>query len=337
MPLHEKKLHILVVEDNPGDFVLIKDYLQEEIIHSVIQHATSFSEAKELLQQNSSFDVILLDLSLPDESGEALVHKMIELTEYIPVIVLTGYTDKEFSIKTLSLGISDYLVKDELSPLQLGKSIYYSIERKRISIQLNESEKKYKNLFHLSPLPMWVYDIHTMEFLNVNESAIQHYEYSREEFLNMTVKDIRLPEDVNLTEDSILSQDQHGSIQHGTFKHVKKNGKVIHVDIQSNEIIFDGRKARLILSIDISERMSYIKAIENQNTKMQEIAWIQSHVVRAPLARIMGLMNLLKNSSDDEKESIEEILKHIFFSANELDDIIKKIVEKTVEIENNIK
>lgn len=336
MSFQEKPLHILVVEDNPGDYLLIEDYLKEEIIHSVIHHTTTFAAAKAILLRENEFDIILLDLSLADESGEVLVNKIIEIAEYIPVIVLTGYADKEFSIKTLTLGISDYLVKDELSSLQLGKSIYYSIERKRISIQLNESEKKYRNLFHLSPLPMWVYDVETLRFLNINEAAIVHYGYSQEEFMNMTIKDIRPASELKLLEDMLLAYDQPTTFKHGTFRHLKKNGQLIDVDIQSNEINFDGRKARLILAIDISERTSYIKAIEDQNAKMQEIAWIQSHVVRAPLARIMGLMNLLKMAPAEEHETTKEIMDYIHFSAQELDEIIRKIVSKTADIESKM-
>src|SRR6202000_1221748 len=96
------------------------------------------------------FDVILLDLPLPDKTGLPLINEVVTLSPGIPVIVLTGYTDIAFSVKSLALGIADYLLKDELTTMMLYKSIIYSTERKKVMLALEESEKKYGDLFHLS-------------------------------------------------------------------------------------------------------------------------------------------------------------------------------------------
>src|SRR5690606_34852793 len=114
-------------------------------------------------------------------------NEVMALAKSTPVIVLTGYSDIDFGIKSLSMGISDYLLKEELSATSLYKSIMYSIERKEIYRTLKESEKRYKDLFHLSPEPMWLYDVETLKFLDINNAAIKHYGFSREEFLNMTI------------------------------------------------------------------------------------------------------------------------------------------------------
>lgn len=331
-----KEIRLLIAEDNPGDFILIEEYLKAEIAHCLIYHVTTFAQAKEYLTGDFKLDAILLDLSLPDASGENLINEVLQLSGLTPIIVLTGYADKDFSIYTLSLGISDYLLKDELSASLLCKSIAYSIKRKRISLKLKESEIKYRNLFHLSPLPMWVYDIKTYGFLNVNEAAIRNYGYSREEFLAMTIKDIRPAEDIKLFEEKIICNKITNAIYCDSFRHTKKNGELIYVDIQSNEIDFEKKKARLILATDIGDRLKYMETIEEQNTKLQEIAFIQSHIVRAPLARIMGLIDLLNNYSNNTKNATE-YLNLILTSAKELDEIIKTIVEKAAEVENQIK
>ncbi|HYG37310.1 MAG TPA: PAS domain S-box protein [Cytophagales bacterium] len=333
MTFSAKDIRLLIVEDNPGDFVLIEDYLKEEFETPAIHHAKTLNEAKEVFGKELHFDVILLDLTLPDASGERLVREVVKLSELAPVIVLTGYLDREFGIKALSFGISDYLLKDELTATQLFKSIAYSIERRRINLQIKESEEKYRDLFHLSPLPLWVYDVETYKFLNVNDSAIRQYGYSRNEFLSMTIKDIRPEEDLKILEEVLTLNRKTGGYYKGAFRHLKKNGEIIYVDVQSNEINFEGRRARLILSIDISERIKYIQAIEDQNGKMREIAWMQSHVVRAPLARLMGLVNLL-NYDLTEGIGKEMIMKNILSSAHELDDVIRSIVKKTEQIEN---
>jgi light-regulated signal transduction histidine kinase (bacteriophytochrome) len=81
---------------------------------------------------------------------------------------------------------------------------------------------------------------------------------------------------------------------------------------------------------DITEGMQHIKAIEKQNKKLREIAWIQSHVVRAPLSRIMGLIDLLMNYPDEEQS--RELMGYILISARELDEVIHSIVSRTEDI-----
>ncbi|PWG81962.1 response regulator [Pararcticibacter amylolyticus] len=195
---------ILVIEDNPGDFILIEDILNEYIDPQIV-HAETFREAESVLAGNDAplFDVVLLDLTLPDKSGRQLIDQILTLVPHCPVIVLTGFADIEFSMETISLGIADYLLKDELSPMILYKSILYTIERKR-----------------------------------------------------------------------------------------------------------------------------YINAIEEQNKRLREIAFIQSHIVRAPLARLMGIANILKDTKMPSSESNTWIL-HFINCANELDSVIRDIIKKT--------
>ena len=324
---------ILVVEDNQGDFVLIEDFLDEMILHTSISHAKSFKECKSFLKGDQPiFNVILLDLSLPDKSGEGLILEMLSMSSGIPIIVLTGYTDIAFGVKSLSLGISDYLLKEDLSPAALHKSILYSIERKKKSKELEESERRYSDLFQLSPLSMWVYDVDSLAFLDVNNAAVAHYGYSREEFLSMTLRDIRDEEDIEKLESTVTeSRDSDRKYFHGTFRHRKKNGEFIQAEVQSNAVLFKTKNAKVVLVVDITERLKYIDAIEAQNKKLREISWMQSHVVRAPVARLMGLLNLIQNYDNSETEQ-NEILDHISSSAHELDNIIRDISDKTTAI-----
>lgn len=332
MPLYSKELYLLIIEDNPGDFILVEDYLREEHAKCIITHALSLKQAKAYLSKENTFDAILLDLTLPDGSGEPLVTEALQLAGNSPVIVLTGYTDKEFGVKTLSLGVSDYLLKDELTASHLYKSILYSIERNRINARLNESEEYYRNMFHLNPLPMWVFDIETYQFLNVNEAAVKHYGYSKEEFLSMTIMDIRPQEEVPAIEYAVNTTADKDKYYQSPVWHRKKNGTLIQVEVQSNIIRFDERKARLVLANDITERNNYLREIEEQNKRLQEIAWIQSHVVRAPLARIMGLIDLIKTHPSETLDN-DELLNYIITSAKELDEVIRTIVAKTEQVE----
>ena len=328
MVADKRKYNILIVEDNPGDFALVEDFLFEHIEAPQILQAKSFKAAKEnLLISNCMFDVILLDLSLPDCAGKTLINEMVDLCKNIPVIVLTGYVDFTFGVKSLSLGVSDYLLKDELNSTSLYKSIVYSIERKKSIVELAESEKRYSDLFHLSPLPMWVVDMDTLCFLDVNMSTIIHYGYSRDEFLSMTLKDIRPPEGV-LEKDIEEGKSNPGSLTNIVI-HQKKNGEVRSVEIRIAPIRYNRGNANVVIANDITERLRYIKAIEDQNEKFKEISWIQSHLVRSPLSRIMGLSNLICSAKDNNDE-LQVMLEYMLSSANELDEIIKNITNKTL-------
>lgn len=117
---------ILVVEDNLGDFVLVEEYISESFLNAQITNVTSFKEFEGTV---IDFDIIFLDLSLPDKSGIDLVKAIISNNVLIPIVVLTGYTDINFAIQSLSLGISDYLLKEDLSTTTIYKCIIYNIER----------------------------------------------------------------------------------------------------------------------------------------------------------------------------------------------------------------
>jgi len=144
--MEKKQYNILVIEDNEGDFLLVEEFLYEQFEEVSIIHAKNSRQAFDVLTaKTNSFDVILLDLSLPDKTGIALIYQVISICDHTPVIVLTGYDDFDFGIKSLSLGISDYLLKDELTSLSLYKSIIYSSERKKIASALEASEKRARN------------------------------------------------------------------------------------------------------------------------------------------------------------------------------------------------
>lgn len=279
MPISERKLSILVIEDNMGDYVLIEDYIREELRNVAVTHATTFEQAKKAILEEVAFDVILLDLTLPDCSGEELVNEALRLGKETPLIVLTGYSNKIFSVKTLSLGVSDYLLKDELSAAHLYKSITYSIERKRINNELKQSEEKYRNLFYSSPTPTWIYDPDTFFFLDVNAAASRHYGYSREEFLAMTIYDIRPEKDRERVREVVNLNRHTQNYFEGIFEHYKKNGELIQVNILSNSVIFSGKSARLVVSNDITEKLKAEIQIKEINDRYNLVSKATSDAI----------------------------------------------------------
>lgn len=128
-----------------------------------------------------------------------------------------------------------------------------------------------------------------------------------------------------------LEHEKH--VKYTPFRYKVENGKYRWLESKATNLIGDPTiNGILFNSNDITERMNHIEAIEEQNSKLREIAWIQSHLVRAPVARILGLVDLLKN--EKEKDDNVELLNYIYDSTQELDVVIKDIVEKTEKFKN---
>jgi PAS domain S-box-containing protein len=119
---------------------------------------------------------------------------------------------------------------------------------------LRHSESRYRLLFEASPLPMWVYDRETLRFLAVNQAAIAHYGYDLDEFLAMSVEQIRPPEDVPALHAHLAAQHANGAA--GVWRHRRRDGSLISVEIHSHAIEFDGRPARLVLVSDVTDRLA---------------------------------------------------------------------------------
>lgn len=145
---------------------------------------------------------------------------------------------------------------------------------------LSESEEKYRFMFANNPQPMWIYDLETLAFLEINNAAINHYGYSREEFLSMAIKDIRPKEDIAALLKNIEQVSKTHSFS-GEWRHLKKNGEIINVEITSHLITFNGHKARHVMVNDITE-WKRLELLRNSEKHLLEII-----TQNAPLPKIL--------------------------------------------------
>jgi len=141
--MKEKIIRILLVEDNPGDVIIIKEMLKDIYDGNFeLEHFQRVDEGVEHINEN--FDIMLLDLNLPDSQGIETFNTMNKHAPELPIIILTGLVDEELAINIVSEGAQDYLVKGQIGMQLLSRSIKYSIERKNIEIDLKNSEEKYR-------------------------------------------------------------------------------------------------------------------------------------------------------------------------------------------------
>ena len=215
-------------------------------------------------------------------------------------------------------------------PSESGLSVYFKdiTAKKHSEMLLIESEKRYMQLFQLSPLPTWLYHAESLAFLEVNQSAIDHYGYTKDEFLSMTINDLKAKSKAKKTPKIPDNEKTTKRQNRKIVSHTKKSGEIINVEIQSNTITYKRKNARIIVANDITESLQHIKTVEMQNDKLREISWIQSHVVRAPLTRIMSLAKLITTSGNEEQD-LTQMLEYLLLSANELDAVIIDIMNKS--------
>lgn len=125
--------------------------------------------------------------------------------------------------------------------------------RKEAESALRKSQEDFRALFARHPHPMWVYDIPTLRFLEVNEAALAQYGYSREEFLSMTILQIRPRQDVARLAINLAAPREELEVT-GPWRHQTKSGVLIDVEIASHRLVFDGRDCVLVMAQDVSER-----------------------------------------------------------------------------------
>jgi PAS domain S-box-containing protein len=139
-------------------------------------------------------------------------------------------------------------LREELAMLRALSS-----ENIQIARVLRDFKEICEKFYKSNPHPMWIYDLETLAFLDVNDAAVQQYGYSEEEFLSMSIRDIRPPEDIPALLENNAKVTKGLDIA-GIWRHLKKNGTLIHVEIISHTLTFMGKRAEMVLAVDITER-----------------------------------------------------------------------------------
>lgn len=335
-----RQYKILILEDSTEDVDLIERELKRggiDFISRVVKTKRDYEDA--LVEFRP--DIILSDHSLPQfNSIEAMnIWKAHDSGRSIPFILITGSVSEEFAVQTIKSGADDYILKDRLK--RLPSSIKNAIEKARLEKErinyvseiIGQAELM-KEAEHLANLGCWKVDLVTGshqwsdEAFRILGFAPGEIEPSYENFFRYIH-----PEDKENLKRVISKAISNAPIQECEYRVI--NREQIVKTLQSKILVKrDGneRPYQLIgFTLDISKVKLQTRALELQNEKLMEIGWVQSHQVRAPLARIMGLIHMI-NSCPDDPDDLKNALTYIMQSANELDDIIRQIVRKTEDL-----
>ena len=183
-----------------------------------------------------------------------------------------------------------------------------------------EADERYGMLFQSNPQPMWVFDVESLSFLQVNDAATRHYGYTREEFLEMTIMDILPPEDApGLHHGLERTGAQRGEV--ALAQHQRKDGAIIDMELVSHQMELDGRRARLVLGTDITERTRTRAALHQSEEQLRQaqrmdaagrLAGGVAHDFNNLLTTIRGFSDLILRDLPEEhvrRKDVEQIRK----------------------------
>jgi len=193
----------------------------------------------------------------------------------------------------------------------VGGHIALAIERRRAEEELRKNESILRLLFEHNPMPTWLYEVESLKFLRVNQAAVQLYGYSHEEFEDMSILAIR-PDSEREKAVAYIREMEDGTQEHGFWLHRNKDGKLFEVEIISHALVYAGKRVRLVVAQDISDRRN-LELQLRQSQKMEAIGRLAggvAHDFNNLLMVIKGHTELLLNvlpPSDHIAHKIEQI------------------------------
>jgi two-component system, cell cycle sensor histidine kinase and response regulator CckA len=305
-------LRVLVAEDSETDAALLVHRLQRSGYDPFWERVEDPASMRNALER-VSWDIVISDSSMPHFSAPAALAILREAGLDIPFVIVSGTIGEEAAVAAMRAGASDFLLKDNLARLapvverELRESKIRA-SRRKADEDLRSSEARYRNLFEGVPLPMWVFDPETLRFLAVNEAAVHHYGYSRSEFAEMTLANIRALEDRPGFREVVLGP----ADEKQTSRHLRKDGSVITVEIKAHDLAFENLRARIALVTDVTERRLLEEQLR-QAQKMEAVGRLAggiAHDFNNVLSVILSYSDLLLSDlkpGEPIRDDIEEI------------------------------
>lgn len=243
----KEKFYRTIVENSADAVTIFSEEAKQLFVSPSIKNILGYSEEE-------SLDISIFSLIHPEDvEGAAdiwaatFAHPGETIKGHI-IRILHKDGSYRWMENTVTNLIHDPIIKGIVSNF---KDITEKIEADR---QIRESQERYRYLFYNNPLPMWIFDPETYRFLEINNAAIAKYGYTREEFLTMTIKDIRPDDEIERLIASMHGRFDTDYNNSGTWEHVTKSKEVLDVEISSHPVDFENRTAILVLANDVTEK-----------------------------------------------------------------------------------
>lgn len=343
--------NILLIEDNVLHLRLIEK-LVEHISHRLIAVSTLQEGIKQLKLQK--FDVILLDLTLPDSSGGQTFMEIMQHNRDVPVILITGREDEQLALELIREGAQDYIVKQDLTRDFIEKTISYSIERfallrdireqrdktllaemelKRLNDELYQSNEFLQRSMMESPLGIRIVS-EQGELIYANQAMLDIYGYeSFQELQNTPVTERYTPESYAAFKERKMKRKkgEWKSPQKYEISIVRKDGEIRHLLVYRTELFWNGKKHHQVQYIDHTERINAAIAIReknemlrNMNTAKDNFFSILAHDLKGPLSTFVAATQLL---SDEIGEMSADEIREMTGSLRDSAGNIYKLLE----------
>ncbi len=255
---------IYIIETIDKAFPLFSNYLSE--LNFPINQVYKYINRHELLHTNLSDAQLFIFCTTNDTDSLDTLEHLHEKHITIPIIVLSADGSVANAVKAIKAGASDFLHENELNKEILEQAIISAIGENKIYENKLLEYAEYKKHFYMGPVPVCIVDMNTLKFLEVNNAAIETYQYTREEFLNMTITALRPNEEKEDVQRSFynIANNQYDA---GYWKHTKKNGETFHVHIYTQTTYFKNKEARISFIVDVND----ILMAEKQNQELSDL------------------------------------------------------------------
>jgi len=278
-----KRLHILHLEDEPDFAELVRSLLAQDGLDAEVNRVSDRAGLEQALAAGN-VDLVISDYHLPAFNGMDALKIVRQKFPDLPFILVSGTIGEHAAIESLKSGATDYVLKQKPDrlPSAVRRAVQEAEERaqlRKAEADLRASEKQYRLLFQDNPNPMWVFDLESLRFLEVNAAAVEHYGYSREEFLRMTIADIRPPDKNKHLENIVSDVAERGFV----WRHRKKSGELIEVEVIWTPMAFRQRFAALTMATDVTER----RHVEHRNMVFSKLSHRLSAATTAPEAAMI--------------------------------------------------
>jgi PAS domain S-box-containing protein len=316
-------IHALLVEDDPDDTLLIKDCLTKIGTGTIkLDHTERLSKALILLGEKN-YDVILLDLNLPDSRGLETITYTVKRFPKIPVVVLSGIADELITVEAVRRGAQDYLVKGEITGPLVMRVMRYAIERKQIEAILRNNEARYRMLVENSPNGITLTDLEG-NLLLCNKQAAQLHGYDKPEaMLGLHLFKLYAPRDQQIALTHTQKALSEGKVINAECTLRRKDGSQFPAEISTVLVRNTGGTPTGFFNIaqDISDRKQAIETEKQYLMLKEDLISRVSNELRAPLLSLIGYLDLLRNGKVNDPDKWNDFLRRASKDANRLLDL----------------